>query len=900
VNKPALIAEKANDLTERPILVVDKNGLIGKELVKHLKNYGIVVYVSKEQPLIDEKDVGNIIHIPFFKKIPSIPENNYSFIFVIDDGDVLRESVFSFLKKAEDDKSSLIFVTSLFNTNEKLIAEIKNNYRNSKIIIHGDVFSSLTDKLNSPVNNLIYEATRYGRIELPGDGTKLLYPINIDNLAKGILETAFGSYKDEKIFYLFLQNGITYLSFAHLLQKNNPWLKIDFVKEKKGKELKISLGEGNYDIGKNNNLEENLKEISLDEDSVLQEKGSVRKDKKKSFSKHRVKKFPFLIFIFFLFLLLTLPLIATFSLSILGAILLQDAKNNFSSGSLSFALNQAKISQKTFKLASYSIKPLEYELSFIGKKNYAITMTDKIETGKNISGAAIAFFNASNSFVKVAEGKTKRSEEEFVAGVNSIKNAIAMLQKEINKETPLGNFDKKIEKSLNFISSTIDLWPTLVGFDGKKTYLILLQNNMELRPGGGFIGSYGILTMDKGRVSDFQINDVYNADGQLKAHVEPQFPLRRHLAVKHLFLRDSNFDLDFRNVASQAAMLFNLETGKKINGVIGVDLSVVKNILNSIGEVEIVDYKEKVNAENLFYITESHVEKGFFPGSTQKKDFLRSLYSTIVSKLSQKQNISYLSLLDGLVKSIEEKHLLFGFSNPGIQNIFTVNDWSSALWDKREETEGKINDFLGISEANFGGNKVNYFISRSVSQRVSISNEGNINEELTILYKNDSNGQWPGGDYKNYLRLILPKNTTIQEIKIDDQKQKIIDSIMDPAVYEETNFKPPSGLEIEKNEESGKAVFGFLTIIPKGKLVKITIVYELLKKINIQDSSFVYDLRIFKQPGVDSFPYDLVVEQPEGYRVLEKSEGVRSSKNKEMFGKNIVKDEDLFINLVKE
>jgi len=64
---------------------------------------------------------------------------------------------------------------------------------------------------------------------------------------------------------------------------------------------------------------------------------------------------------------------------------------------------------------------------------------------------------------------------------------------------------------------------------------------MELRPGGGFIGSYGILTMDKGKVSDFKIHDVYDADGKLKASIEPQFPVRRYLKLPHLFLRDSNF-----------------------------------------------------------------------------------------------------------------------------------------------------------------------------------------------------------------------------------------------------------------------------------------------------------------------------------------------------------------------
>ena len=900
MSHPALIAEKANDLAQRPMLVVDKEGIIGDSLIRELTADGIVIYVSKLQPLIKEKEEENIVHVPFLKKIPTIPDNNYSYIFIVDDSAVLREAMSSFLQKAETDKSTLVFITNAFNVSRKLLLEIKDRYRNIKIIIYGDLFDrEVINKNTSFVNTLLYQAKKYGRMELPGDGTKLLYPIYKKDLIKGILEATFGSQKTENTFCFFPKNGITYLSFAHLLQKNNPWLKIDFIKDKQKNNFQLQVEEGNYSISKNNSIESNIKEINFQEDSVLQEERLIKKDKRQK-SPESKKRFPLTTTILLIILLLLLPLISTASLVFLGTVLLKEAKNNFSNGNMNLALNQAKVSQKTFTLASYSIKPLEYELSLIGKKDINQRLMDVVETGKNISSAAVAFFSASNNFSKVILGKAKKPEEEFSNGVNLVKNAIALMQKEINKNTKLEDFDKKIDKSLNLVSTTIDLWPTLAGFDGKQTYLVLLQNNMELRPGGGFIGSYGLLTVEKGRIVGFDINDVYTADGQLKAHVEPAFPIRRYLAVKHLFLRDSNFDLDFRNVASQAAMLFNLETGQRINGVIGVDLSFVKNLLNAIGEVEIVDYKEKVNSQNLFYVTESHVEKGFFPGSTQKKDFLRSLYTAIINKFSQEKNIPYASLLSEATKAVEEKHLLFGFGNPGIQNLFTVNGWSSAIWDERKNDQNTINDFLGINEANFSGNKVNYFVSRSVSQRINIDKNGLIKEEASILYKNDSTGEWPGGDYKNYLRIILPQDVALEKITIDDKEQKIVGPIEDPNSYERSDFTPPNGLEVKVNEESGKTVYGFLITVPKGKLVKISIFYSLPQRVNTLASSFSYSLKIFKQPGIDSFPYDLIVSQPNGYRVLDKSSEVITQKDKEVVSKDIVKDETIIMTLAKE
>ncbi len=42
-----------------------------------------------------------------------------------------------------------------------------------------------------------------------------------------------------------------------------------------------------------------------------------------------------------------------------------------------------------------------------------------------------------------------------------------------------------------------DRLPSILGKDGRKTYLVLFQNNMELRPTGGFIGSFGLFTFDR-------------------------------------------------------------------------------------------------------------------------------------------------------------------------------------------------------------------------------------------------------------------------------------------------------------------------------------------------------------------------------------------------------------------
>ncbi|KKU82477.1 MAG: hypothetical protein UY10_C0032G0013, partial [Microgenomates group bacterium GW2011_GWA2_47_8] len=66
------------------------------------------------------------------------------------------------------------------------------------------------------------------------------------------------------------------------------------------------------------------------------------------------------------------------------------------------------------------------------------------------------------------------------------------------------------------INNLITVYRAAGGFDGQKTYLILLQNSMELRPAGGFIGSIATLGIEDGFMETPVVQDVYALDGQLK------------------------------------------------------------------------------------------------------------------------------------------------------------------------------------------------------------------------------------------------------------------------------------------------------------------------------------------------------------------------------------------------
>jgi len=872
MDRPAFEVVEENKISNANTLIIDKKGLIGIALAKKIKNLSSVVLVS-----FSLKDLTDVIFVQYKRNIPSIPEGMYSHIFVVYRGEKeILESIDVFIKEAEKSKAKFIFILHLQKNSKNIAKEIASKYKNASVIFYGDLFGpdyeNQTEE-TSIVNDFLHGAKVTKKILIPGNGTEATYPVLLEDTVSGILEVAFGISKPSGIFLLFQKHAPTCISLAHIFHKIDPELKVDFDKRKDtGAKGNFSIPDGEYILEDNYPLEEKIKQVLeklfIDKPLIIEDTANLSssglEEKKNSLATGFL--FSFLLFIAFAFIF---PVLLTFVFSLFGVYQLNASKNAIKKGDIEAASKSAYYANKLFGISQDSIVVVESELSLIGKKDLIVPFSNKIELAKEASFLLVDITDVLQKIKKTFTFSGNKSKENFVSGLNSLKKTIAYYQKTKAEGTSMALLAKDIDPLIHLTSGVIDVLPALIGFDGEKRYLVLFQNNMELRPGGGFIGSYGILTMNNGQAKDFSIHDVYEADGQLKGHIEPPFPIRRYIPLVHLYLRDSNFNTDFAKGASTSAFLLNQETGQMVDGVIGVDISFVKNLLKETGPIFVSDYNETVTSDNLYMLTQTHAEKNFFPGSTQKKDFLRSLFNSIQLNLSGKKNIPAVSIVKAVGESILQKHVLFAFSDQNIQNLFTINGMSSAIRDNRTDGDTIINDFLGINEANIGVNKANYFIRRKISQNVFIENDGKVSEKVSITYKNTATKDaWPGGDYKNYLRFILPKGANLLLISINGKEQKTTKAITDPATYEAKNFYPPKELEVERVEENGKTIYGFLIIAPINSFTTITASYDLPGKISLNEPLNSYDLMLFKQPGTEDDLYNFSLSYPDDIKML--------------------------------
>lgn len=391
------------------------------------------------------------------------------------------------------------------------------------------------------------------------------------------------------------------------------------------------------------------------------------------------------------------------------------------------------------------------------------------------------------------------------------------------------------------------LLPDLVALEGQKNYLVILQNNNELRPTGGFIGSFAKMSFSGGKLQKLEVNDTYAIDGQLSIHVEPPKEIKEDLGQKNWFLRDANFEPDFPTSARQIEWFFNQETGQMVDGVVALDVSAVEDLLNSLGPIDLPDYKEQITAENLFEKAISHAEVNFFPGTQAKKSFLTALSTGLFNKLFFMSNQNWPGIVTSLGLSLERKHMSIYLNNPRLFSYIVSQNWGG-LMPRESNTGAKAtSDFLAPVEANLGANKANYYLDRNYKLDTVIGKDGDINHRLRIAYTNRSpSNTFPAGIYKNRIRVYLPSGTKLNR-----------------ALWGENDI---TGF-VSSFVDYGRSGYSMLLGLGPKEQKTLVLDYQTPVKLEFEGNIAAYRLDVLKQAGTIKDPFIWNVTYPINIRL---------------------------------
>lgn len=380
--------------------------------------------------------------------------------------------------------------------------------------------------------------------------------------------------------------------------------------------------------------------------------------------------------------------------------------------------------------------------------------------------------------------------------------------------------------------STLAILPQLLGYPEPKTYLFLMLNNTELRPGGGFIGTYGILKVADGEIASFFTDDVYALDGPSEAylHETPPAPLQRYLHGPGWFLRDANWSPDYLVSALEAERFYHLEGGtEQVDGVIGVTPTVISKLLALTGPVTVDG--STFTSDNVTDELEFQVEKAFAANGTpmaQRKDVVGKLGEELLHRLLGVR-LSDLSRLASVAQdAVDQKQLMVSFNDPSLQAFADARDWTGRL----RTVPG---DQLSVIDANLASLKTDAVVDKRVAYTLR-PDGGSWIARAAITYRNTGHFTWKTTRYRTYTRFYAPLGSVF--LKGEGMMQD--DKLNDPGRHAGT---------IDVGTELGHAVFGGFISVEPGETRTLAVDYRVSDAVARMIRDGRYDLDVRKQLG---------------------------------------------------
>ncbi|GIW63770.1 MAG: hypothetical protein KatS3mg091_572 [Patescibacteria group bacterium] len=450
-------------------------------------------------------------------------------------------------------------------------------------------------------------------------------------------------------------------------------------------------------------------------------------------------------------------------------------------------------------------------------------------------------------------------------------------------------FMSGVKTQIDEISSSLEsLLPVVENLDRilpdkKNKYIVFFANNMELRPGGGFLGSFAIVETKYLGVESLRFYDVYDADGQLKEYVQPPKAIEEYLNQPYWFLRDSNFSPDSLENFEFAKRFLELELGEKdFSGMIVVTVTAIQRLLSAYGDIYLPAYNDKVNAENFYVKTQYYVHKDFFPGSIRKKDFIGDLYNQLIINFEFADKSV---LIKELISSLDEKYIVAYFQDEQTQKIFDNLFWSGRMFLPRcfVQIDGNcVPDLVFPVSANLGVNKANYYVKESLKIKVYFEADGRIRKTIDyLIYNTAVETVFLGGNYKNYFRLFLPRGINSEKLYIDG-----VSSTVDKYLYNS---------DVLANEY--EVIRMYLTV-PLNTKKTISLDYYIDKK--LQRGRNFYQLVVQKQTGAPNMDLEFEVSSADNITLVNQNFYGVVKNNLVVYNTNLSGDKIFLLEVVKE
>jgi hypothetical protein len=404
---------------------------------------------------------------------------------------------------------------------------------------------------------------------------------------------------------------------------------------------------------------------------------------------------------------------------------------------------------------------------------------------------------------------------------------------------------------------------------------ILFQNPSEIRPGGGFIGSYAHLTVFNGQMQDLEVRDIYDPDGQLDIKVVP--PKELQATTPNWGARDANWFFDFPTSAKtvlnflSASKMYS-EKNIKFDEAIGINVNVVSSLLKITGPISITGYPT-INSDNFLYEVEKEKQLAKANNEPYPKKILQVLTPIILEKLKNLNDDQKQKLFDILKYHLDKKDIMLYSTNVVLENFFNNANVGGAVYSLPQDFWG---NYLAVVNANIAGGKSDAFIKEDVNANIDTDTLGNVFTTLYITRThngNEAQESWWRATNNDFLQVFTEPNANLVDVSGNDYRKKYstldyanLDYAINPDLAAiQSNELFISNSNVIQRKEFDKNVFGMWIITPLGESKTLKVRYQTTyPHIKVLMPGQKYTFVFEKQSGVQN-SLELTINAPFKY-----------------------------------
>jgi hypothetical protein len=262
-------------------------------------------------------------------------------------------------------------------------------------------------------------------------------------------------------------------------------------------------------------------------------------------------------------------------------------------------------------------------------------------------------------------------------------------------------------RTMDAAHTALDVLPSMLGDGEQRHYLLVFQNNAEIRATGGLPGAVSLVQATDGKI-ELTRQVAASSFGQRQAPVLPLTEVERELYGPQLgtYFQDANFTPDFPRTADLMRARWEETYDDDLDGVLSVDPVALSYLLAATGPVQVGEVT--LTADNAVDELLNQVYLRY-PDPAQQDRFFRTVARAVFGTISSGGGASPRDLLSALARGADEGRIYVHSFDTDEQSALAGSRAAGELG-----TEATSKPLVNVTLNDTTGSKMSYYLRYSV------------------------------------------------------------------------------------------------------------------------------------------------------------------------------------------